>query len=208
LLIDLVLISAKLRDNNLNIEKVLLRKVTSGSESAFTELYTIWQPILSSFIFKITKSKELTSEVVQDVFLKIWINREALQEVQNFKSFLFVVSKNQAINAFRKSMKELKLFQQLEVKLTSENMELAEDMEHSQLALVDEAIDRLSPRQKEIYLLHRQSKLTYQEIADQLGIGRESVKTHLALAVKSITKYLKSRIILITLIVEILSKNN
>ena len=187
---------------------MLLEKVASGNEAAFSELYAIWQPILSSFIFKITKSKEVTAEVVQDVFLKIWVNREALLEVQNFKAYLFVVSKNQAINAFRKSMKELRFFQLLEAKLKNESYESVDDLEPSQLALVDEAIDRLSPRQKEIYLLHRQSKLTYQEIADQLGIGKESVKTHLELAVKSITKYLKSKITLIALIVEIISKNN
>lgn len=187
---------------------MLLEKVAAGNEAAFSELYAIWQPRLSSFIFRITKSREVSAEIVQDVFLKIWVNREALLEVQNFKAYLFVVSKNQAINAFRKSMMELRLFQQLEVKLKNERTELPEDMEASQLALLDEAIDKLSPRQKEVYLLHRQTRLTYQEIADQLGIGKESVKTHLELAVKSITKYLKSRIALITLIVEIISKNN
>lgn len=187
---------------------MLLGKVASGNEAAFSELYTIWQPILSSFIFKITKSRELTAEVVQDVFLKIWVNREALLQVQNFKAYLFVVSKNQAINAFRIAMKELKISQQLEAKLRDESIEWVDDLESSHLALVDEAIDRLSPRQKEIYLLHRQSRLTYQEIADQLGIGRGSVKTHLELALKSITRYLKSRIALFTLLVEIISKNS
>jgi RNA polymerase sigma-70 factor (ECF subfamily) len=187
---------------------VLLGKVASGNEAAFAELYAIWQPILSSFIFKITKSRELTAEVVQDVFLKIWVNREALLQVQNFKAYLFVVSKNQAINAFRIAMKELRISQQLEAKLRDESIEWVDDLESSHLALVDEAIDRLSPRQKEIYLLHRQSRLTYQEIADQLGIGRGSVKTHLELALKSITRYLKSRIALFTLLVEIISKNS
>lgn len=194
-------------DNKLHIEKLLLKKVASGNEAAFSELYAIWQPNLSSFIFRITKSKELTAEVVQDVFLKIWTNRSVLIEVESFKSYLFVVSKNQAINAFRKTMRELRLFQQLEANMKNESFEFPDDLEINQLSLVDEAIDHLSPRQKEIYLLHRQSKLTYQEIADQLGIGKESVKTHLELAVKSITKYLKSRLPLISLLIGIISKN-
>jgi RNA polymerase sigma factor (sigma-70 family) len=196
-----------LSDNKLHIEKSLLGKVAIGNEAAFSELYAIWQPKLSSFIYRITKSRELTAEVVQDVFLKIWINRAVLAEVENFKSYLFVVSKNHAINAFRKTLKELRFFQNLEAEVKNESSSMADDLEQNHLSLVDEAIDLLSPRQKEIYLLHRQSKLTYQEIADQLGIGKESVKTHLELAIKSITRYLKDRITLIILLLEIISKN-
>jgi RNA polymerase sigma factor (sigma-70 family) len=200
--------STKLSEKKLNIEKALLKEVASGKEAAFSELYAIWQPILSSFIFRITKSKELTAEVVQDVFLKIWMTREGLVEVENFKSYLFVVSRNQAINAFKKTMKELKTFQKLDEKVQNENYETIDEIELSRLSLVDEAIDQLSPRQKEIFLLHRQNRLTYQEIAIQLGIGKETVKTHLELAVKSITRFLKSRIVVITILVEAFSKNS
>ena len=62
------------------------------------------------------------------------------------------------------------------------------------MGLIDESIHQLSPRQKEVFLLHRYEKLTYQQIADQLGIGRESVKTHLQSALKSITSHIESKI--------------
>ncbi|HET9280112.1 MAG TPA: sigma-70 family RNA polymerase sigma factor, partial [Flavitalea sp.] len=56
--------------------------------------------------------------------------------------------------------------------------------------LIDEAIESLPPRQKEVFLLHRYERFTYLQIAEKLGIGRESVKTHLGHAVRAISKYL------------------
>jgi RNA polymerase sigma-70 factor (family 1) len=191
----------------INIENSLLRKVASGNEVAFKELYNTWQPALSVFIYKITRSKELTAEIVQDVFLKIWMSREALEEVENFKSYLFVVCRNHAINAFRKAMRELDHYRQFENSVRSEKKSAEEDDDLFVLNIIDEAIDSLTPRQKEVYLLHRHQRLTYQQIADKLNIGRESVKTHIELAVRSITKHLKDRILVSFILVDFFSNN-
>jgi RNA polymerase sigma-70 factor (ECF subfamily) len=66
-------------------------------------------------------------------------------------------------------------------------------------SIIDEAIDHLPARQKEVFLLHRYQRLTYLSIAEKLGIGKESVKTHMGLAIKSITRYLR-RVMALTLI--------
>lgn len=186
-------------------ERELLLKVAKGDESAFRELYLYWQPQLASFIFRITKSKESASEIVQDVFLKIWLTREALKEIENFKSYLFVISRNQALNAFHKSMREIRQIDQLGKSISEEPNEFDEN-KYSRLALVDEAIDHLTDRRKEVYLLHRHQKLTYNQIGLRLGISRESVKTHLELAIKSITKYLKDRMTMVILLLGFFSE--
>jgi RNA polymerase sigma-70 factor (family 1) len=190
-----------------NSEKELLLLVAEGNESAFRQLYEQWQPQLSYFIFRITKSKDIAAEVVQDVFLKIWINREDLAGIDHFKSYLFIACRNQALNALRKAMHEMEQFQAWEKQNLKEISTETEDTETIQLSLIEEAIDHLSSRQKEIYLLHRYEKFTYQQIADKLGIGKETVKTHLELAVKSIAKYAKRRIGLLALLIEISFKN-
>ncbi|WP_372490119.1 RNA polymerase sigma factor [Chitinophaga sedimenti] len=56
-----------------------------------------WQPFLSTHIYRITESRELTEEIVQDAFLKIWQTRETLPDVRNFRSYLIVISKHQGI---------------------------------------------------------------------------------------------------------------
>lgn len=181
-------------------EKALLLHVAEGNEKAFGQLYRLWQPALGAYVFRVTKSRELAAEIIQDVFLKIWMNRETLSEINNFKSYLFVMSRNQALNALRKVMQDVKLGEDLE--MANKNRSEDETLEHPYLSMLDEAIDNLSPRQKEIYLLHKHERLTYVEIAEKLGIGMESVKTHLQLAIKAITKFLKDKIIIVLLLTE------
>jgi RNA polymerase sigma-70 factor (ECF subfamily) len=62
------------------------------------------------------------------------------------------------------------------------------------LSLIDEAINCLSPQRKKIYLLSREQGLKYDEIADQLGISRHTVRAHIQQAVDSIVQYVKARI--------------
>lgn len=181
-------------------EKELLQRTAEGDEAAFAQLYKHWQPAVSAFIFRISRSKEVTAEIVQDVFLKIWMTRETLAAVNNFKSYLFIISRNHAINAFKKHLRENKeLNAWLLIKEQGERSD-APDIRFSANSLIDEAIDKLSPRQKEIYLMHRHERLSYKEIAQKLGIGRESVKTHLQLAVKAITAFLKAHMLSIIFI--------
>jgi RNA polymerase sigma-70 factor (ECF subfamily) len=190
---------------NFHKESDLLQNVSTGSTEAFRRLYYLWEPALSSFLFQITKSKELTAEIVQDVFLKIWMTRETLQEIKNFKAYLFVISKNQAINALKKSIVELEKF-----KIFADNPHLYEEevdeKKEYQYSLIDEAIDQLPARQKEVFLLHRYERMTYQEIADRLGIGKESVKSHLSIGIKAVKSNLQSKISLILLFIDIVSK--
>ena len=180
-----------------NREKELLLQVSEGNEAAFRQLYYLWQPHLSSFIFSLTKSSDLTAEIVQDVFLKIWLNRENLSNIDHFKAYLFTVSRNYALNELRNLMRQYIQFQKWEKHYLEELVENNEETKFHDLALVDEAIDKLTERQRQIYLLQRHQKLTYQQIADRLNISKETVKTHLELAMKSITNHLHNRIALL-----------
>lgn len=172
-------------------EPAILREVSGGSEAAFKILFHHWQPFLSSHIYRITESAVITEEIVQDVFLKIWQTREVMEQVENFKAYLLVISKNHAINTLQKIARDFARQQQY----TKSYHEPGED-DHSQVyfSLIDEAIEQLSPRQKEVFILARQHQKSYQQIATLLGIGKESVKTHLGLAVKQITRHVKSRL--------------
>lgn len=180
-------------------ETELLAAIAAGNEAAFSDLFRHWQPFLAAHIFRVTESKHITEEIVQDVFLKIWQTRETLSEIQNFKGYLLVVSKNMAINALQKVAREFKNLD----KYTKESKIGEEEVDPSgyYYSLIDEAIDQLSSRQKEVYLLHRHQRLTYQQIADQLGIGKESVKTHIELAVKNISGYVKGKVAMLVILI-------
>ena len=189
-------------------ETELLKDIAAGSSEAFRALYSQWEPNLSSFIFQVTRSKVITAEIVQDVFLKIWMTRESLVDVKDFKAYLFVISKNRAINALKKSLADLERMKKYASEVPFNEQPEEEDNDQLPFMLIDEAIDHLSPRQKEIFLLHRHERYSYREIAEQLGIGKESVKTHLSLAIKSIKNYIETKITLIILLIDFISKKS
>jgi len=196
-----------LEQTAIDSERRLLMKVSEGNEQAFRELFNYWQPLFSNYILSITKSKELTAEIVQDVFLKIWLKREKLSQVEHFKAYLFKISRNEAINALRKAMREQQLVNEWNKSHhDTEDVQPESNPLHEQLELADEAIAKLTERQRQVYKLHRHEHLTYQQIADKLGIGKESVKTHLELAVKAIRKYLQDRTTVLLLLIEMFSK--
>ena len=87
-------------------EKVLLSNVAAGAENAFEELFKNYYNQLTGFIMRLTEAEALTQEIVQDVFLKIWINRTALSEIDCCKAYLQVVAKNHAFNCLKQIARE------------------------------------------------------------------------------------------------------
>ncbi|HLX91474.1 MAG TPA: sigma-70 family RNA polymerase sigma factor [Puia sp.] len=177
-------------------EKYNLARVAAGDETAFRELYFHWEPMLSGYIYRITSSIELSEEIVQDVFTKIWMTRETLTEIRSFKHYLFVISKNHALTALKKTIRERKNladFQKDHLHVIDGADSL---LDEKRLSLIDEAINTLSERRKEVFIMNRKERMSYKQIATQLQISTESVKTHLKLAKKSITAYLKEKDIL------------
>lgn len=176
-------------------ETDLILHVINGNESAFKKLYILYQPLLYNHIYRITESIEITDEIIQDVFLKIWHTREALTAVNNFKAYLFTVSKNYAISFLRKHVRETTLHQKWksEAKNVS-HLRVNDDAKSDYYGLLDEAIDQLPPQQKKTYLLSRHLQLKYAEIAEQMGISKETVKKYLQLATESITIHVRKNI--------------
>ena len=174
-------------------ERELLIQVASGNEYAFRQLFIAYHQQLGVHMLRITNIPELAEEVVQDVFVKIWLARETLAGVENFKAYLFVISKNHALNCLKKLAKERVAIKQLEdTRAEAVTPEVAgADMYYN---LLDEAIDQLPPQQQKVYLLSRHDRLKYAEIADQLELSRETVKKYLQMATASITEYVRDHL--------------
>lgn len=127
------------------------------------------------------------------------MSRETLAEINHFKHYLLVVSRNQAFDVLKKQLKEKLHKRDWEKANKSTQLVTDNDTEKNNLSLIDKAIDSLPPRRKEVYLLSRHERLSYKEIAEQLGISRESVKTHLQLASASITHFIRTHLATLTL---------
>ena len=172
-------------------ESELLSKIAKGDQTAFSELFNWYYQPLGQAIFKLTESIQLTEEIVQDTFVKIWLKRTSLPEVENISGYLFILCRNQAFAVLKKLAREKKLQPVLErhIQWESDFEELENPSEHYR-ELIQQAVSRLPAQQQKIYQLSRQDRLKYEEIAMQLGISPETVKTQVYNAVKFIRKEL------------------
>ncbi len=159
-------------------EKEYLIRIADGDEKAFEVLLSKYSDLLGAYIYKLTHSRESAEEIVQDVFLKIWLNREALRSINNFQAWLYIVSKNSAINAVRKMVRE-------KLDLSAMSLHDAPDQENQsdwlaeKLSIVEKAITHLPPQQKKVYILSRKEGYSYKQIANEMNISTETVKKYL-----------------------------
>ena len=176
-------------DPLLHNEKAVLLQVAQGDEQAFRLLFGAYHQPLALHVYRLTESAELTEEIVQDVFLKIWMSREALSQVQQFSAYLFVVSKNHTLNALRTIARER--VRQRAWAQEIQAADTADDKQGYYYSLIDKAIQQLPPQQQKVYLLSRHERLKHREIALRMGISPETVKKYMQLAIASISDYVR-----------------
>ena len=172
----------------------LLRQVADGNENAFRELFHRYADLLGTYVLRFTHSRECAEEIVQDIFLKIWMSREALAEVQNFKVYLYVISRNQTLNAMRKIIRQREYQREWEKNNPAplQVVHPPEDPDHHPLGLIDRAIEQLPPQQKKVWLLSRQMGLSHKQIAKEMTLSQETVKKYIMYANQSMTVFIKS----------------
>jgi RNA polymerase sigma-70 factor (ECF subfamily) len=97
-----------------HIEKELLQGVAEGNELAFGQLFHNWRDKLYFFILRIVDSSSITEDLVQDVFVKIWVNRETLSTIENFGAYLYTMARNEAISGMRRKASETVILAELQ----------------------------------------------------------------------------------------------
>ncbi len=172
-------------------EKVLLALVANGDRKAFAQIYTGSLNNLHRYIFLFTKSKEETEEILQEIFIKIWENRERLSEIDSFKNYLFRVAKNKLLDKVR----QMQIRQRVLAEIKRSRV-IAESTTSDQCAyreyykVVQQAIEKLPPKRKLIFRLNIENGLSQDEIAEQLNISKSVVQKQIYSASHFVKKYL------------------
>lgn len=177
----------------LHNENALLDLVAQGDESAFRVVFDHYRDAIFAFSLKVTRHESIAEEIVQDVFLKIWINRSGLGDIRNFADFLYIIARNHTFNSLRSLARERKLLID-----TSADLQIAGvsteaiivQRDYDRLLLL--AVGQLPPQQKLVYTLGRQQGLSREEIATQLNISPGTVKVHMAQALRTLRAYFKN----------------
>lgn len=164
-------------------ESVILERIAASDQIAFNQLFTKYRNRLFSYLYTITKSKEVSEEIVIDVFLKIWTGRSIVTQIDNFEAFLFRIARNKGIDFLRKTQRNKhlqdELWQHIKQIKRAERCDEQLYLEETERTL-KELIKQLSPRRRKVFALSREKGFTYEEIAKELNISRNTVRNHIA----------------------------
>jgi RNA polymerase sigma-70 factor (ECF subfamily) len=176
----------KVTDYNSYSEKAVLTAVGNGDKQAFVHLVKYYKDHIYTIALRLTRSTALAEDIVQDIFLKIWLRRNTLSEIHHFASYLNSMVQNTVFT----SLKRIALERERLKHLDSAESYLNDNIIHKEYeAVLLQAVSQLPSRQQEVYQLVRGKGLKREEAAQVLNISAETVKYHLAQAVRSIRDY-------------------
>lgn len=173
-------------NNNPLIDELVSKIAGEDNSIAYKQLFQLYHQRLFQFAYSITHSKETAEEIVSDVFLKIWLKRKSLVKIQNKHLYLYICTKNHAINRLIKDKKN-KFFSLDEclVEIRSIYFDPEQLMITAEMVRrVQQVILQLPPKCQMIFKLVREDGLKYKEVAELLGISPKTVENQMTIALR------------------------
>jgi len=167
-------------------DKVLVELLIGGSQEAFGELYARYRERLLYFCKQYMNEAD-AEDIVQNVFLKLWEKRRFLGEVTSFSGYIQTMAKNDILKKFRHFDVHSRFARNLlmnEIDSTNETEDTVINNDYA--ILLNELIENLPPKQREVFRLNRVEGLSYNEISELLQTPLENVRKQVSLALKKI----------------------
>ncbi|NLR57627.1 RNA polymerase sigma-70 factor [Chitinophaga polysaccharea] len=181
-------------------ERELLLSLAQGEDHAFASVFHHYRHRIYAIAFRLLGSASQAEDVVQDIFLKMWLKRGELHEISHFKAYLFTVTRNHIFTSLKLMARQQLAASELSATAVNEIKDAAIiHKEYEQI--LQRAIAQLSPQQELIYKLSKEEGLKRNEIADRLQLSPETIKVHLANAMRSIRAFCMARMDLNTFLV-------
>lgn len=180
----------------------LLLLFQTGDEGAFKEMFNRYDRLLFVYAYRKLQSKEEAKDVVQEVFINLWNNREHLNVNNSLKVYLYGAVRNRALNVLRHKNIDDKCIASLQLLIDAESATTDYLIrEKDIMLLIEKEISLLPPKMREVFELRRKEYLSNREIAEYMHISEQTVATH----IKRALKVLKLRLSIIAYIILIAS---
>lgn len=177
-------------------EKELLRRLREGDEFAFKELYETYAPRLAAKLIQLLRSEDLAEDLLQDLFIKIWEVRQTINPELSFGALLYKMATNLSKNVYRRNVYDQLMHKQINPDEGHNPIEASLNQSEAK-KLLQAALNKLTPRQREVYVMHKIDGLSYQEIGRKLNISASAINHHIQEANKQLRNILKSNHIFI-----------
>lgn len=156
------------------------KKTLKGDLVALEQLYMLYHPDLYQYALKITNQPDLAEDATQDVFVDLWNYRQQLGTIHSPKFYLIRSVRNQCLKLLKKQNRLTNIMSanNLDLKVLPTELQLADNSQQVKNA-IEQAMNSLTPRQREIIYLKFYNNLDYEELAQILDINYQSVVNHI-----------------------------
>lgn len=174
----------------------MLRIRSEGmTEAEFEEIYDVFWGKLYTLAYNYFRDKTTAQELVQDVFVHLWMKRAELGNVHDLDAYLFRCTKNKIYDQFDTISSRERLIKKATQQFTEENHVTEEAIAYEEtLALLNQEIDKLPATTQTIFRLSRFDRYTNEEIATRLHVSAKAVEYHITLALKKLRPRLSQMI--------------
>jgi RNA polymerase sigma-70 factor (family 1) len=178
--------------DDLYTEKTMLTRIADGDERAFAQFFKAISPGISNVVRKVVKQEDAVHEVLQEFFIKLWLHRDKLPDIDQLKAYL----KRMALNECFTWLNRQALLQQRMADIRNNGMTAVNNTE-AELSyretqhIIANAVRALPPQRRQIYELSRQEGLNATEIANNLQLSSSYVRNTISAALQFIREQLK-----------------
>jgi RNA polymerase sigma factor (sigma-70 family) len=181
-------------EQQMNDDLFLWHGFISGDEQSFNRLYDKYVRILYAYGLHYTADRDLLKDCIQDTFLKIYHDRTGLECINNIKSYLCVLLKNNLINAARREDIHLRYIQSLDPSHeddddTAETRIINEECRLIAQRKIEKIMSQLSDRQKEVICLRFFEGKSIDEIAKLMNMNYQSVQNIIQRAIRKAANF-------------------
>ena len=173
-----------------DIDPHIIKRLSDGDQSAFRIVFEHYYPRVSEFVRRIVKSESLAEDITQDIFVKIWERREIFGvEVSSFSKYIYVMSRNAAINALHRTGRITPLSSESFGQSDSTSIEDSYYAQEKEL-IIRLAVCQMPEQRRRIFEMSRYMGMDNQTIATTLNLSKKTVENHLTLALKTLRSIL------------------
>lgn len=175
----------------ISIEKKILERLKEGDSKAFESVFRFWYEPLVHFAEEYISDLDSARNIVQDIFMKLWEKHELVDPDSNLKSYLYMATRNASLSYLRHLKVESSYFEKTiknneDLQLNYEALEELnlEQIDFSKLEkLIQDTIDSLPERCREVFLMSRYDEMKNKEIAEKLNISVKAVEANITRAI-------------------------
>jgi RNA polymerase sigma-70 factor (family 1) len=172
-------------------ESEWVEAIRAGDPSAFEALFHAYHAGMCAFAYRYLGARDLAEEIAQEVFLCVWERRETWHISTSVRSYLLTAVRNAALSYLRHERVVRRRQTEIpEAQVTFAASPEVRALEAETITAVQEAIGRLPERCRLVFTLHREQGLTYNEVAEVLGVSPRTVEVQIGRALKTLRKRL------------------